>query len=65
MKGYMHACRTVTIILGSIVVSGMITDYVFGEAGLMGMVSGILLFTWVRFLYDRIEENQQRGDNKE
>ena len=41
---------------------GMLTEHFFGKAGLAGIVTGILLFTWIRACYDRMEE---REDKKE
>jgi len=55
----MKRLQSFLIAVFSVVAFGMFTEYLFGSKALMGMVSGILLITWIRIIYDKIEENEE------
>ena len=61
----MKEWKFVIIAVASVLVSGMLTEYLFGSKALMGMVAGIILITWIRALYDRIDfPSIKKGENQ-
>jgi len=48
----------------SILSCALIIDFFFRKSGFVGMIIGILLFIWLRFLYDKLPE-EKNGDKNE
>jgi len=54
MKGW----QIFLISIPSIIIAAEITTHFYGDGALMGMASGVILFTWIRFLYDKMEQKK-------
>ena len=52
MKGW----QFIVIAVPSIIIGGMVTELALGSKALLGMVVGIILWTWIMALYDKLVE---------
>ena len=52
----MRGWQAFLIMVFSVLLCGGIVDYFWGNPGLLGIASGVLLFNWIRAIYDRVEE---------